>query len=96
MPAIKIEGDGPDGPDDSDLEFSPRGFALYGSTETTYGDTVRVYESSSAEGPHVWLAVDPREEGKSAHAHLSLEQAEAIRDQLSRAIDRGRRIWGVE
>lgn len=37
--------------------YSERGFARYDDIETSYGDTVHVYESSSAEGSFVWLSI---------------------------------------
>ena len=95
MPAIQIQGAGPEGPDDSDLEFSPRGFARYGSTLTTYGEIVEVYESSSAEGPHIWLSIGVGADKHTA-AHLSLEQALEIHANLDRAIERGARLFGIE
>ncbi len=52
MPAINIEGSGPTGEEDAALQFTPRGFAVYTMFEDTYGNNVRVQESSSAEGPH--------------------------------------------
>lgn len=36
-------------------EHTERGFGVYIKMPTSYGDTVEVQESSSAEGPHVWL-----------------------------------------
>lgn len=71
-----------------------RGFARWETVETSYGAEVRIYESSSAEGSFLWLAVTqppPEVEGQlpasETHAHLSLEQAEAVRDTLGAAID---------
>lgn len=98
MPAIRIEGPGPQDGDDSDLEFSPRGFATYGRTPTTYEEVVRVYESSSAEGPHIWLSLDSPDGDQTKHraAHLNLEQAIEIRNSLDRAIERGARLYGIE
>lgn len=97
MPAVKIEGDGPQGPDDSDLEFSSRGFAMYGRTVTTYADAVSVYESSAAYGPHIWLSIEPGHEDKQrVAAHMSLEQAIEIYNNLDRAIERGARLYGIE
>lgn len=98
MPAIKIEGPGPQGPDDSDLEFSSRGFAMYGRTPTSYGEVVSVYESSSAEGPHIWLSIDSPDGDENRHraVHMDLEQAVEIQNHLTRAIERGARLYGIE
>jgi hypothetical protein len=48
------------------------------------GGEVRVYESSAADGPHIWLNVkEPADPVLGeAHAHLTLEQAKLLRDQL--------------
>lgn len=98
MPALRIQGEGPQDDDDSDLEFSPRGFAIYGRTPTSYGEVVSVYESSSAEGPYIWLSLDAPDGDKTKHhaAHLSLEQAIEIYNNLDRAIERGARLHGIE
>lgn len=96
MPAIQIQGPGQT-PDDEDLQFTPRGFAIYLNIVDTYGTKVRVQESSSAEGPHIWIFCDPMsEEQKGTSPHLNLEQAEAVRDALDRAIARGKQLWGDE
>ena len=76
-----------------------RGFHIYGDDVlTSYGHEVSVYESSSAEGPHVWLAVQRQEShgipACAAAAHLSLEQAVAIRDRLTAFIDEVPQRWG--
>lgn len=96
MPMIQIQGSGPV-PGDEDIKFTQRGFAVYLELEDTYGNNVRIQESSSAEGPHIWLFCDSMsEEQKGASPHLNLEQAEAVRDALDRAIARGRRLWDTE
>jgi hypothetical protein len=75
-------------------ELSSRGFEQYGEIETTYGHTVRVYESSAASGPHLWLktklvaersthALPPEE----ATAHLDLLQAITVRALLDEFIE---------
>ncbi len=97
MPAINIEGSGPTGEEDAALQFTPRGFAVYTMFEDTYGNNVRVQESSSAEGPHIWIFCDPMNpDQKGVSPHLSLEQAEHLRDALGQAIERGKRIWDTE
>lgn len=81
---------------------SDRGFHQYGEpVKTSYGDMIEVYESSSAEGPHVWLGVDGTKSGITTQqacdhvAHLSLEQAIAIRDRLTAFIDEVPARWGA-
>lgn len=71
-----------------------RGFHIYGDTVVcTYGTRVRVYESSSASGPHVWLNLlcDPEMLTKQAAgegtAHLNEEQARALVARLQAWID---------
>lgn len=66
-----------------------RGFLGYGEPFCcTYGTTVRTYESSSADGDHMWLALDQddkmlhRPTPGSAHAHLSYEQAQVLHSQI--------------
>lgn len=68
--------------------MSDRGFIDLEPITCSYGSKVRVYESSSAESPHIWLniKVDPeilhgQPEGEGT-AHLTLSQARALRDQL--------------
>jgi hypothetical protein len=79
-----------------------RGFKHYEDVTTDRGEMVKVYESSSAEGPHLWLQVtgEAHLEGPrcdavgipfgvapaSCAAHLTLDQARAVRDRLDAAI----------
>lgn len=60
-------------------EVSSRGFKHMSTVEGTYPEPwdLRVYESSSAMAPHIWLAMS-----QGNHAHMTLEQAEQLRDQL--------------
>jgi hypothetical protein len=78
--------------------YSDRGFAQYGTVSTPDGLEVRVYESSSAEEPHVWLSLEGdchlRSEPRPcpgiecgiaeghAAAHLNIERAQQVRDLL--------------
>lgn len=77
---------------DIEVTTSQRGFLGYGDPVlTTYGHEVRVYESSAADAPHIWLGIehDGARSGIQAcraMAHLSIEQAIAIRDRLNLAI----------
>ena len=65
---------------------TPRGFGVYGDPIVTgYGEQVRVYESSAAESPHMWLDVTDSE-GRSA-AHLNEEQARELIGALQAWID---------
>ena len=85
-----------------DVTASGRGFEQYGDEVlTSYGHLVKVYESSSAEGPHCWMSVTkgpPVAPGDlpacDVAAHLTYEQAVAIRDRLTRFIDGVPERWG--
>lgn len=61
-------------------KLSERGFKHFDPIVTETDETVRAYESSDASGPHLWLAV--KDESNQAWAHLSLADAELLRDQL--------------
>jgi len=77
--------------------YSERGFAHWEPTDTSYGAQVRIYESSAALSPHIWMRIDqPSPEDNpmggnlkeaSAVAHMTLDQAREIRDTLIEAID---------
>ena len=62
--------------------------ALTGDTVPTR-QTVRVYESSAAMGPHIWLAVEDADVTKpgKGYAHLNLDAATRLRDQLTWMIE---------
>ncbi len=70
-------------------EVSPRGFTSMEPVTCRYGSTVLVSESSSAEEPCIWLRVTvdtmvlTKQEPGEGVAHLSMEQAMMVRDQLS-------------
>jgi hypothetical protein len=71
-----------------------RGFAHHAPVPSEYGGEVTVYESSAASGPHLWLRVEspvdlnqPEGEMLEGVAHLTLENAELLRDQLTHLID---------
>jgi hypothetical protein len=57
-----------------------RGFKHYGAIPVTRGNVVRVFESSAADGPHLWVTLD------DPHGHLTLDQAVQLRDTLTAAI----------
>lgn len=60
-----------------------RGFTQFTELTDTYGATVRVKESSSAEASKVWIFVQGGAvNGNNGAAHLDLEQARQVRDAL--------------
>lgn len=76
------------------MRTSDRGFKQGETITTSRGETVRVSESSAAMAPHIWLWVEvPKDstynndEEVKAHAHLTLEEAESLRDQLDHLIN---------
>lgn len=69
-----------------------RNLGRYAKFTDSYGAEVKVSQSSSAEGPHVWIFVkggganDPNHhahEPGGAAAHLTQKQATLVRDALS-------------
>ena len=72
---------------------SERGFKQMEPITCDYGTGIRVHESSAAEAPHIWLALNEdstvltKPTPGQAHAHLSLEAAEQLRDQLDWLIE---------
>ncbi len=63
------------------LEYTQRGFAIYGSLTDNRGHTVRVQESSAANEAHVWIFTTVgTDEGNEPH--LTVEQARRLRDML--------------
>lgn len=73
-----------------------RGFLIYGggSFPTSYGHELRVQESSSANGPHVWIFIGESGTTKSMDPHLSLEEAIDLRDRLNQFISMTTARWG--
>jgi hypothetical protein len=66
-----------------DRTVTERGFTIYDQFADTYGRDVRVQESSSAEGSHVWIfATDMESPEKRTCPHLDIVQAERVRDAL--------------
>jgi hypothetical protein len=70
-------------------QVSDRGFTSLPALPSTYGGEVRAYESSSAEGPHIWLNVSCPEDlnnrsgvMKEAVAHMTAEDAKRLGEQL--------------
>jgi hypothetical protein len=66
-----------------------RGFLTYGGREipTDYGHTIRVQESSSAEGPKVWLFISDSPVVEGHNPHLTLEQAIAVHAALGQFVE---------
>lgn len=67
-----------------EVTFSERGFKHLAPTEDTYGGVVRVYESSSAAEPCIWLRVThgPHMDAANAAANLTIEQALQVAEHL--------------
>jgi hypothetical protein len=81
-----------------EITTSPRGFYRYGEPwKDTHGNSVSVYESSSAMGPHVWVRIDGSEGHNGsgdATAHLNPEQARTLREQLDVFLNQIPDRWG--
>lgn len=65
-------------------ELSDRGFKHWPSVWSRRGEEVRIYESSAAEEPHLWLAVYSGDQHGTAH--LTLDQALIVADLLTAAV----------
>jgi hypothetical protein len=66
-----------------------RGFKHMPPFEVGYGGRLAVYESSTADAPHVWINAvmkkhpgDPRSEKISVSMHLQLDDVDMLIDQL--------------
>ncbi|MDB5716481.1 MAG: hypothetical protein JWO15_3878 [Sphingomonadales bacterium] len=71
-----------------------RGFKRYEPVESRYGGHIRVYESSLADAPHIWVTStapsnlnDPTGPQVEAPMHLTLANAVVLRDQLTHLIE---------
>ena len=78
-----------------------RGFAALPELETSYGAKVKVWESSAATHAHLWLKIEEpddlnqharqgdRYDGgwHEATAHVSVETAQALAEQLMAAVE---------
>ena len=79
--------------DEPNVTVTDRGFQHMDPIPGTYGGEVKVYESSAASGPHVWLNTwsyenpNTQSDRVEATVHLRLVDAERLRDQLSYLID---------
>lgn len=76
------------------MHKSDRGFIQGTEIESGYGGFIKVYESSAASHPHIWVNVvcplnlnEPQGQMIEAVAHLTIENAENLRDQLQYLID---------
>ena len=72
-------------PESGPVRVTPRGFAIYAEFSDIRGGTVRVQQSSSAEGPHVWIFCQDSVD-LPVSAHLDVEQAQIVRDALDQFI----------
>lgn len=63
------------------IEVTERGFVQMPEIVGTYGGSVQVYESSSAEEPHIWVKVID-ENGTEAVLHLPLRKVKLFIGQL--------------
>lgn len=62
-----------------------RGFDHMPEIPSGYGGSVRVYESSNAEGPHIWVKVEESMRGgvpSTSFAHLKAEDAVKLAEQI--------------
>lgn len=88
VPELLAAGDAPTGYS-PDYTSSDRGFKHLEPVPSTYAGRVRVYESSAADGPHLWLAItqpvdlnEPTGPELSTRAHLTAGSAEEVALQL--------------
>lgn len=58
--------DSTDSSDAVPVSYSERGFAQMPTLTGSYGGTIRAYESSAADSPHVWVALN----GETIHLSL--------------------------
>ncbi|GAA0494138.1 hypothetical protein Ade02nite_20650 [Paractinoplanes deccanensis] len=68
---------------------SGRGFGYLPKIPSEYGGHVAVHESSSAEGPHIWLRATEEMPGKEpvqAAIHLTAESAWRLSEQLQKLV----------
>lgn len=89
--------------EDVAVTYSERGFVQYTPIHCTYGTKTRIYGSSAAMGPHVWLNVDTagsnienQGEAKDAVAHLNLQGAQTLVDQLQHWIAEAKIAWEID
>ena len=73
-----------------EAETTSRGFMHLPQIPSEYGGGITVSESSAAMGPHIWVRMEcpvdlnnPQGETKEAVAHLTLENARKLMEQLA-------------
>lgn len=75
----------------AELEFTGRGFAVYGRVTDSRNTKVRVQESSAVGRPHAYVFVegDPTvyPDVRDASPHLSVEQAQELIAALQRFVE---------
>lgn len=85
-------------------ELSSRGFKHMAFVTDSYGGRVKLYESSAADEPHIWIRVeqshlltppDPDDALVDAAAHLTFDAARELRDQLDWLIDNHYQVKGA-
>lgn len=71
-----------------------RGFIHHQEIESSYGGFIRVYESSAASHPHIWVRVkcpvdlnNPEGEMLEAVSHLTVENASILVAQLQHLLE---------
>lgn len=81
-----VEVDAVPGTDTDPLGYqvSTRGFKHYAAIPADGNQTVRIYESAAKGEPCLWMAVGGTK--AYAYAHLTLDEARAVRDTLDAAI----------
>lgn len=60
--------------------YSNRGFAQHQPIKCGYGGEIRVYESSAASAPHIWVNITESERlaGRDAAVHLTIDAARQL------------------
>jgi hypothetical protein len=85
------------------LKKTNRGFLIYGKLVDIYDQTVSVVESSSAEGPRVWVfckdkdgreAIEHLGQLQARSPHLTPAQARRVAKALLRFADTSKERWG--
>jgi hypothetical protein len=86
-PMTTANGDFPMTPTPQHLEpnASERGFIALPALAAAYGGEIKVYESSAATGPHLWIkSVD--EGGQAVALHVTAETAWRFAEQIVTAV----------
>lgn len=64
---------------------SARGFVALPALAATYGGEIRVYESSAASGPHLWINSTDKD-GREVTLHVTAETAWKFAEQIITAV----------